>query len=74
MKLSQLPQVQELPVREKLKLVDEIWKDVAQELEVMEISSEEKQILDGRWETFLNNPDSALTSEDFINRLNVLRE
>ncbi len=43
MALSEFPQVRDLPVREKLELVEEIWKDVARELDAMEVSPEEKR-------------------------------
>jgi len=73
MKLSEFPQVRNLPIQEKLELVDEIWRDVAQELDAMDVSAEEKQILDSRWETFMEKPDASLTTEDFMKRLRALR-
>jgi hypothetical protein len=30
-----------------------------------EVSAEEKKLLDERWESYLKNPDSALTTEQF---------
>ncbi len=73
MNLAELPQVQSLSVREKLELVDELWKAVSPDLDAMEVTQEEKDILDGRWSQFLKNPLSALTVEQFKKELNALR-
>lgn len=73
MSLAELPQVQSLSVREKLELVDELWKAVSPDLDAMEVTQEEKDILDGRWEAFLQNPSSTLTVDQFKKELNALR-
>jgi len=73
MSLSELPQVQSLSVREKLELVDELWKAVSPDLDAMEVTQEEKDILDGRWSVFLQNPSSALTVDQFKKELSALR-
>jgi putative addiction module component (TIGR02574 family) len=73
MTLADLPQVQALSAREKLQLVDELWLEVAHHLESLDATSEEKQMLDDRWNRFLTNPDSALNLEDFQKRLKALR-
>jgi len=43
MSLSELPQVQSLSVREKLELVDELWKAVSSDLDAIEVTREEKE-------------------------------
>jgi hypothetical protein len=43
MKLIDLPEVQNLPVREKLRLVDELWLSMAPELPSLEVSQEERE-------------------------------
>ena len=73
MSLAELPQVQSLSVREKLELVDELWKAVSPDLDAMEVTQEEKDILDGRWASFLQNPSSALTVDQFKKELSALR-
>ena len=73
MSLSELPQVQSLSVREKLELVDELWKTVSPDLDAMEVTQEEMDILDGRWAAFLLTPSSALTVDQFKKDLNALR-
>ena len=61
MTLAELPQVQALSVREKLELVDEIWKSVSSSPDSLEVTQEEKDILDSRWVEFHRNPTSALS-------------
>lgn len=73
MGLAELPQVQSLSVREKLELVDELWKALSPELDAMEMTQEERNILDGRWAAFLQNPSSVLTVDQFKKELNALR-
>jgi len=73
MSLADLPQVQSLSVREKLELVDELWKAVSPDLDAMEATQEEKEVLDGRWAAFLQTPSSALTVDQFKRELNALR-
>ena len=73
MTLADLPQVQALSAREKLQLVDELWTEVTHQVDILDVTSEEKQILDERWERFLANPSSALTLEEFQKRLHALR-
>jgi len=73
MTLSDLPQVRALSPREKLQLVDELWIDVAHDVDSLEVTSEEKQLLDDRWTKFLQNPSSALTLEELQKRVHALR-
>jgi len=73
MSLNELPQVQSLSIREKLELVDDLWKSVSSELAAMEVTQEEKDILEERWSDFLQNPSSALTVDQFKINLNALR-
>lgn len=73
MKLIDLPEVHDLPIREKLQLVDELWLSVTEELESLEVSREEKGTLDTRWAAFLKDPDSALTLDQFRQKMKALR-
>jgi putative addiction module component (TIGR02574 family) len=73
MTLADFPELQALSAREKLELVDELWVAVAPDLDKLETSTEEKQILDDRWARFLKDPGSALTLEQFQARLQALR-
>lgn len=72
MKLIGFPEVQNLPVREKLRLVDELWLSMAPELKSLEVSQEEKALLDKRWANFLDDPASALTLDEFQEKMKAL--
>ena len=65
--------MQALSVREKLELVDEIWKSVSSSPDSLEVTQEEKDILDSRWVEFHRNPTSALSIDVFKGKLNALR-
>jgi putative addiction module component (TIGR02574 family) len=69
MKLADLPGILALSAREKLELIDELWQDVTREVDRLEVSPEEKQLLDERWASFLGNPGAALTIEELQERL-----
>ena len=48
---------------EKLDLIDKLWESISPELDQADVSEEEKNLLDERWENYLKNPESALTLE-----------
>lgn len=73
MTLTDLPEVRALSAREKLQLVDELWVSMAPDLSRLEVSEEAKGILDERWAAFLKDPSSALTLEEFKERVKALR-
>ena len=73
MRLADLPQVRALSAEEKLQLVDELWQDVAREMDKMEVSAAERKLLDERWAAFLQDPSSALNLEQFKTRVKALR-
>ena len=74
MKLADFPDVQDLPLRQKLELVDELWLSMSPELNSLEVSQEEKELLDERWAAFLKDPESALTLDEFQRRMKAIRE
>lgn len=61
MSLDDFPNVQVLSPKEKLELVDELWISIADDLDTLQVSDDEKNILDRRWAAFERNPTSALT-------------
>ncbi len=73
MTLTELPQVQALTLREKLQLVDEIWSSVGSDLDSLEVTQEEAEILDKRWADFLKKPAMALTTEEFKSKVHAIR-
>ena len=74
MKLADLPNVRGLSAREKLQLLDDLWQDVARDLDSLEVSETEKELLDQRWAAFLRDPDAALTREQFEKQVKALRQ
>lgn len=73
MKLSELPQVKALSTKDKLQLVDELWEDVARDLNSLEVSQEDRELLDKRWASFLSDPSQAMTLGQFRERIKALR-
>jgi putative addiction module component (TIGR02574 family) len=73
MRLADLPDVRALSAREKLRLLDELWQDLAHDLDSLEVSETEKELLDQRWAAFLRDPAAALTLEQFKERVKALR-
>jgi putative addiction module component (TIGR02574 family) len=65
MKLKELPQVMALSTEEKLELIEELWDSIGSVMAGLEVSAEEKKLLDERWEKYLKNPASALTTDQF---------
>ncbi len=73
MKLADFPDMSDLPVRQKLQLVDELWLSMTDELDSLEVSQEERELLDERWASFVRDPGSALTPEEFQRRMKAHR-
>jgi putative addiction module component (TIGR02574 family) len=73
MRLADLPDVRALSAREKLQLLDELWQDVAHDLDSLEVSEKEKELLDQRWAGFLRDPAAALSLEQFKERVKAQR-
>jgi putative addiction module component (TIGR02574 family) len=73
MKLADFPAIEALSASEKLKLVDELWASIGNEVEESEVTDEEKRILNERWERYLHDPSSALSLEQFRKKIETLR-
>ena len=63
MKLKEFPQIMALSTEEKLDLIHDLWESISPEMDQMEVSEEEKKLLDERWENYRKNPESALSLE-----------
>jgi putative addiction module component (TIGR02574 family) len=70
MTLADIPQIQQLSTREKLRLLGELWDSIAADPKSIPVSAEEKRLLDERWQRHLRDPKSALSLEEFKKRLN----
>ena len=66
-------QLDKMTVAEKLQLVDELWMSITPELASLEVSPEDRELLDDRWAAFLKDPTSALTLEEFQRRMKAIR-
>jgi putative addiction module component (TIGR02574 family) len=66
-------QLDQMTIEEKLRLVDELWLSMTPELASLEVTPEDKELLDGRWAAFLEDPSSALTLEEFQQRMKATR-
>ena len=67
-------QLDQMTIEEKLKLVDELWLSMTPELEALEVSPSDRELLDERWASFLEDPSSALTLEEFQLRMKAIRK
>lgn len=73
MNLADLPEVRNLPVRDKLRLVDDLWLSIGPDVDSLEVSKEERQLLDARWESFLETPENSLSLKQFQEKMKALR-
>ena len=74
MKLADFPSIQALSAVEKLQLVDEIWASVGTDLLILGVTTEEKQLLDSRWASYEQNPESALSLKELQEKIVALRK
>jgi len=59
----------DLSIPERIQLVGDIWDTIAAEAESVELTEEEKKIIDKRLEAYHQNPDSGSPWEDVIKRI-----
>ncbi len=58
-----------LPVGERIRLVEAIWDSIAAVPEAVELSGEQKQELDRRWEAYEKNPSAGSPWSDVRSRI-----
>lgn len=58
-----------LSIPERIQLVEDIWDTIANEPEVIELTAEEKRIIDERLEAYHKNPDLGSPWEDVYKRI-----
>ncbi len=61
--------VLELPVRERLQLVEDIWNSIADSPEVLELSDEDKRLIDERLEARRRNPNAGSSWAEVYGRI-----
>ena len=60
---TQLAEILQLPVKERIKLVEEIWDSIALESGAIELSPEQRAELDRRLEDYKNDPSGNIPWE-----------
>ncbi|MDR4507801.1 MAG: addiction module protein [Candidatus Brocadiaceae bacterium] len=59
----------ELSIPERIQLVEDIWDTIASGSEAIELTEEEKKIIDERLEAYHKNPDLGSPWEDVYKRI-----
>jgi len=59
----------ELSIPERIQLVEDIWDTIATEAEAIELTEDEKRIIDERLEAYHRNPDLGSPWEDVYKRI-----
>ena len=59
----------DLSIPERIQLVEDIWDTIAAEAESVELSEEDKKIIDERLEAYHQNPLLGSPWEDFVKRV-----
>jgi len=62
-------EVRKLSVAEKIRLVEDLWDDVAAKGDELRVPASHKRLLDARLAAHLKSPGSAITLEEFRRRL-----
>lgn len=58
-----------LSIPERIQLVEDIWDTIAAEAEAIELTEDEKRIIDERLEAYHRNPDLGSPWEDVYKRI-----
>jgi putative addiction module component (TIGR02574 family) len=58
-----------LSIPERIQLVEDIWDTIAAEAQSIELTEDEKRIIDERLEAYHRNPDSGSPCEDVYKRI-----
>jgi putative addiction module component (TIGR02574 family) len=61
--------VLELPVADRLQLVEDIWNSIADAPEALEVTEDEKHLIDERLEAFHRNPQAGSPWEEVYTRI-----
>jgi putative addiction module component (TIGR02574 family) len=62
-----------LSIPERIQLVEDIWDTIATEAEAIELTEEERRIIDERLEAYHRNPDLGSPWEDIYKRISSRR-
>ncbi len=59
----------ELSIPERIQLVEDVWDTIVTEAEAIELTEDEKKVIDERLEAYHRNPDSGSPWEDVYKRI-----
>ena len=63
--------IREVPVNERIRLVEDIWDSIAEEQEVLVVSDEQRRELDKRLEAYRLSGDPGVPALEAIERIRV---
>jgi len=63
----------DLSIPERIQLVEDIWDTIATDVDAIELSDEEKKIIDDRLEAYHRNPKEGSSWEKVIKRITSKR-
>ncbi|MDI6786031.1 MAG: addiction module protein [bacterium] len=69
MKMITVTDTLDLSIPERIQLVEDIWDTIAVEADSVELTEEEKKIIDERLEAYHQNPDLGSPWEDVFRRI-----
>ena len=69
MLIEKLPEVQSLPVEEKWRLIDELWQNLAQQIEGAAPDTNVIAFLENRFTDYLADPSQATPMDETFARL-----
>lgn len=65
-----LSAIVELPVEEKLRLLEAVWDSIADSPDALPLTDEQRRELDARYEQYLQAPDDGASWHDVRQRIN----
>lgn len=59
--MTMLAEIEQLSVAERIQLIDEIWGSIAETPNALQLTAEQKELLDERLEAMERNPTEVMT-------------
>ena len=66
---TQLADILQLPVKERIRLVEDIWDSIASAPEALELTDEQASEIENRLQSFRTDPDKVSSWKDVRQRL-----
>jgi putative addiction module component (TIGR02574 family) len=58
-----------MPISERIQLVEDIWDTIAENIELYELNAQEKEIINNRLEAYHKNPDAGSPWQEVYERI-----